>query len=120
MDKLKIADLWKLEDYAEQRPAFRRRVLDHKKHRKVHLGEHVTLLFEDRLTIQYQVQEMLRIERIYEKAAIQEELDAYNPLIPDGGNWKATLLIEYDDPGVRAAKLVELNGLERALWLQVG
>ena len=120
MDKLKIADLWKLEDYAEQRPAFRRRVLDHKKHRKVHLGEHVTLLFEDRLTIQYQVQEMLRIERIYEKAAIQEELDAYNPLIPDGRNWKATLLIEYEDPTVRAEKLVELRGLERGLWLQVG
>jgi hypothetical protein len=120
MDKLKLADLWKLEDYAEARPAFRRRVLDHKKHRKVHLGENVTLLFEDRLTIQYQVQEMLRIERIYEKVAIQEELDAYNPLIPDGRNWKATLLIEFEDPAVRAVKLAELRGLERALWLEVG
>lgn len=120
MDKLKIADLWKLEDYAEQRPEFKKKVLAHKRHRKLHLGEHFTLLFEDRLTIQYQVQEMLRIERIFERRAIQEELDAYNPLIPDGSNWKATFLIEYENPRTRAKKLAELRGLERGVWVQVG
>lgn len=120
MDKLSIKDLWKLEDYAEQRPEFRRKVLAHKKHRKLHLGEYFTLIFEDRLTIQYQIQEMLRIERIFERKAIQEELDAYNPLIPDGRNWKATFLIEYEDVEVRAQKLAELRGLERGVWVQVG
>ncbi|HKE47065.1 MAG TPA: DUF3501 family protein, partial [Rhodanobacteraceae bacterium] len=95
MDKLTHADLWKLEDYARERNAFRARVIAHKKNRTVHLGAHLTLIFEDRLTIQYQVQEMLRIERIFEPAAIDEELGAYNPLIPDGSNLKATLLIEY-------------------------
>lgn len=120
MDKLKIADLWKLEDYAEQRPEFRKKVLAHKRHRTLHLGEHYTLLFEDRLTIQYQVQEMLRIERIFERRAIQEELDSYNPLIPDGRNWKATFLIEYENEKVRAKKLAELRGLERGVWVQVG
>ncbi len=89
MSRLTPSDLMKLEEYAEQRPAFRQRVLEHKRHRKLHLGPHLTLLFEDRLTIQYQVQEMLRIERIFERAAIEEELGAYNPLIPDGSNWKA-------------------------------
>ncbi|MGQ0618776.1 MAG: DUF3501 family protein [Panacagrimonas sp.] len=120
MDKLSIKDLWKLEDYAEQRPEFRRKVLAHKKHRKLHLGEHFTLIFEDRLTIQYQIQEMLRIERIFERKAIQEEIDAYNPLIPDGRNWKATFLIEYEDVEIRARKLAELRGLERGVWVQVG
>ncbi|MGQ0696658.1 MAG: DUF3501 family protein [Panacagrimonas sp.] len=120
MDKLTLTDLWKLEDYAEQRAAFKTKVLAHKRHRKLHLGNHFTLLFEDRLTIQYQVQEMLRIERIFERKAIQEELDSYNPLIPDGRNWKATFLIEYEIEKVRAKKLAELRGLERGVWVQVG
>ncbi len=120
MNKLQIDDLWKLEDYAQQRPEFKKQVLAHKRHRKLHLGDHVTLLFEDRLTIQYQIQEMLRIERIFERDAIQEELDSYNPLIPDGRNWKATMLIEYEDERVRAEKLVDLRGVERQVWVQVG
>ena len=120
MNKLTPQDLWKLEEYAEQRPAFRKKIIAHKKSRKIHLGEHLTLIFEDRLTIQYQVQEMLRIERIFERAAIQEELDSYNPLIPDGRNWKATLLVEYEDVVVRQRMLAELRGLERCMWLQVG
>lgn len=120
MEKLAIADLWKLEDYAARRSEFRRQVLKHKKLRTIHLGSHVTLLFEDRVTVQYQVQEMLRIERLFERAAIQNELDAYNPLIPDGGNWKATCLIEYEDPAERAQQLVALRGLESSIWVKVG
>ncbi|MGB0955872.1 MAG: DUF3501 family protein [Panacagrimonas sp.] len=120
MKPLEISDLWKLEDYADQRPAFKQRVIEHKRPRKVCIGAHFTLLFEDRLTIQYQIQEMLRIERIFERAAIQEELDAYNPLIPDGKNWKATLLIEYEDPAVRQRQLQRLRGVEDAVWAQVG
>lgn len=120
MDKLQISDLFKLEDYAEARPAFKRRVLEHKRPRKLYLGDHFTLLFEDRLTIQYQIQEMLRVERIFEKTAIQEELDSYNPLIPDGSNWKATFLIEYEDPAERTRQLEKLRGIERAIWVQVG
>lgn len=119
MRKLELADLLKLEEYAEQRNAFRARVLAHKKLRTVHLGPHLTLLFEDRLTVQYQVQEMLRIERIYEKAGIREELAAYNPLIPDGANWKATCLIEYEDAVERARRLGELRGIERLIWAKV-
>jgi len=120
MNKLTASDLMKLEDYAEQRMAFRARVLEHKKPRKLHLGAHLTLLFEDRLTIQYQVQEMLRIERIFERRAIEEELQAYNPLIPDGSNWKASCLIEYEDPDERARRLVALKGIEGRIWVQVG
>jgi hypothetical protein len=120
MQKLTSAELFKLEDYAERRPAFRKQVIEHKKHRKVHIGPNLTLLFEDRLTVQYQVQEMLRIERIFVRAGIEEELAAYNPLIPDGSNWKATCLIEYEDPAERALRLAELRGLERAIWAQVG
>lgn len=120
MQKLTAADLLKLEDYATRRPEFRRRVIAHKQHRKLHLGPHLTLLFEDRLTVQYQVQEMLRIERIFEHAAIAEELAAYNPLIPDGSNLKATCLVEYEDPVERARALAELKGLERGIWAQVG
>lgn len=120
MDKLAQSDLYTLEAYARERAAVRTRVIAHKKARTVHLGAHLTLLFEDRLTIQYQVQEMLRIERIFEAAAIQEELDAYNPLVPDGRNLKATLLIEYADADERARKLVELHGLERRISLSVG
>jgi len=120
MQKLTHSDLYTLEAYARERPAFRARVLVHKQPRTVHLGEHLTLIFEDRLTVQYQIQEMLRIERIFEAAGIQDELDAYNPLIPDGTNLKATLLIEYADPGERARKLVELHGIEHRIALPVG
>src|SRR5262250_3187301 len=102
-----------LEAYARTRPDFRARVIAHKKPRTVHLGEHVTLLFEDELTIRYQVQEMLRIERIFEADGIRHELEAYNPLIPDGGNWKATMLLEYPDAEERKRRLSELKGIER-------
>jgi hypothetical protein len=120
MKKLEYADLYTLEAYSRERLAMRMRVLAHKQARTVHLGAHLTLLFEDRLTIQYQVQEMLRIERIFEAAGIQEELDTYNPLIPDGANLKATLLIEYADAAERGIKLVELHGIERRISLGVG
>ena len=120
MQKLTPTDLYTLETYARERAAFRARVIAHKRARSVHVGENLTLLFEDRLTIQYQVQEMLRIERIFEASAIQEELDAYNPLIPDGSNLKATMLIEYADTEERARKLVELHGVERRIALRVG
>ncbi len=120
MDTLQISDLWKLEDYAERRSAFRAEIMASKRNRKLHVGPHVTLLFENRQTVQYQVQEMLRIERIFERAAIQDELDAYNPLIPSGSNWKATCLVEYADPVERAQRLAELKGLENAIWVQVG
>jgi hypothetical protein len=120
MQKLTHADLYTLEAYARERPAFRARVLAHKQARTVHLGAHLTLLFEDRLTVQYQVQEMLRIERIFEPAGIQDELEAYNPLIPDGANLKATLLIEYADPAERARRLVELHGIEHRVALVIG
>lgn len=108
-----------LETYARERAAFRAKVLEHKKTRKVHLGGHVTLDFEDELTIRYQVQEMLRIERIFEEEGIQHELDAYNPLIPDGSNWKATMLIEYPDADERRRMLAQLKGIERRAWVQV-
>src|SRR5512142_474308 len=98
MQKLSAQDLYTLEAYARERPAFRARVLAHKQPRSVAVGAHVTLMFEDRMTIQYQIQEMLRVERIFEAAGIRDELDAYNPLIPDGTNLKATMLIEYTDP----------------------
>ncbi|HEV3010174.1 MAG TPA: DUF3501 family protein [Burkholderiales bacterium] len=111
--------LLSLEVYAKQRNAFRAKVMDHKKRRTVHLGGHVTLLFEDELTIRYQVQEMLRIERIFEEQGIQHELDAYNPLVPDGGNWKATMLIEYPDEAQRRRMLGALKGIERRAWVQV-
>jgi hypothetical protein len=108
-----------LETYARERASFRAKVLEHKKNRTVHLGEHVTLHFEDELTIRYQVQEMLRIERIFEEEGIQGELDAYNPLIPDGSNWKATMLIEYPDVEERRRMLGVLRGIERRVWVQV-
>jgi len=108
-----------LERYARERDAWRARVIEHKKLRTVHLGEHVTLLFEDELTIRYQVQEMLRIERIFEEDGIQHELDAYNPLVPDGGNWKATMLIEYPDAEERRRELARLKGVERRVWVRV-
>jgi len=111
--------LLSLEAYARQREAFRARVMAHKKLRTVHVGEHVTLQFEDELLIRYQIQEMLRIERIFEEKGIQGELDAYNPLLPDGGNWKATMFIEYPDAEERRRMLERLKGVERQTWVQV-
>jgi hypothetical protein len=119
MDKLTRTDLLNLETYAQQRGEFRARVMAHKKQRTVHLGEHLTLIFEDRLSIQYQVQEMLRIERIFEADGIQDELDAYNPLVPDGRNLKATMLIEYADVEQRKRELVRLRHIEHAIALSV-
>jgi hypothetical protein len=120
MKPLTRNDLLSLEAYAGERNDFRQRVLTHKKTRKVRLGEHFTLLFEDRLTIQYQIQEMLRVERIFEFEGIEDELAAYNPLIPDGNNLKATLLIEYADPEVRKRELAKLRNVEDHIYLQVG
>ncbi|MEM1110627.1 MAG: DUF3501 family protein [Pseudomonadota bacterium] len=120
MPQLTRADLWSLEEYAEERPGFRAKVIQHKKSRQVALGENARLFFEDALTIKYQIQEMLRIEKVFEAAGIREELDAYNPLIPDGHNWKATFMIEYVDPGERAVRLGEMIGIEDKVWLQVG
>ena len=111
--------LLSLEAYARERKAFRARVMEHKKLRTLHIGEHVTLQFEDELLIRYQIQEMLRIERIFEEQGIQGELDAYNPLLPDGGNWKATLFIEYPDVDERRRMLERLKGIERRTWVQV-
>ena len=119
MDKLSVEDLMSLEQYARERPAFRARVLEHKRNRKLAVGPNVTWSFEDRLTMQYQVQEMLRAERIFEPEGIREELDAYNPLIPDGSNWKATLLIEFPDVDERQRQLAKLIGLEDRCWVQV-
>lgn len=119
MQKLTRQDLYSLEAYAEARPQFRAKVLAHKINRKVPLGPHATLYFEDRLTIQYQIQEMLRVERIFEAGAIQEELDTYNPLIPDGRNLKATLMLEYAEPQDRKTALVKLRAIEDQVWLQV-
>lgn len=115
LNQLTRGDLMPLERYAEERDAFRARAIEHKRNRKIALGSHMSLLFEDRLTVQYQIQEMLRIERIFEPDAIQEEIDAYNPLIPDGRNLKATLLIEYPDPQVRQFELERLRGIEHRL-----
>lgn len=111
--------LMPLETYAKARPEFRAKVIAHKKDRSVQLGDNVTLIFEDELTIRYQVQEMLRVERIFEEAGIVDELEAYNPLIPDGSNWKATMLIEYPDENERREKLAQLIGIEDRVWVQV-
>lgn len=119
MNKLQAGDLMTLEAYAKARPEMRQRVIAHKKDRTVALGEHITLLFEDDLTVRYQVQEMLRVERIFEEDGIRDELDAYNPLIPDGSNWKATLLIEYPDVEERRVMLARLKGVEDRVWVQV-
>jgi hypothetical protein len=120
MDKLSVSDLFSLERYAKERPAFRERVLEHKRDRQLAVGPHVTWLFEDRLTVQYQVQEMLRTERIFEPEGIEDELGSYNPLIPDGSNWKVTLLIEYPDEAERRRQLAQLKGIEDRCWVQVG
>jgi hypothetical protein len=119
MAQLTRETLWSLEDYAQRRPEFRTRVIAHKRKRTVHIGPNMTLLFEDETTIRYQIQEMLRIERTFEAAGIQDELDAYNPLIPDGGNLKATMLIEYPDEVERRDRLGQLKGIERQTWVRV-
>jgi len=119
MEKLAREDLMSLEQYATQRDAFRSRVMEHKKGRRVAIGPHLTLYFEDRLTIQYQVQEMLRIERIFEAGGIEEELEAYNPLIPDGANLKCTAMLEYQDVEERRRELAKLSGIEHLVWVQV-
>jgi hypothetical protein len=119
MNKLTRDDLYSLEKYAGIRPEFRARIMDHKKNRTVRIGPSATVYFEDRLTIQYQVQEMLRVERIFEAAGIEEELEAYNPLIPDGGNWKATFMIEEPDVEKRRDLLAELIGIEDRVWVRI-
>ncbi|MCJ0825406.1 DUF3501 family protein [Luteimonas sp. 50] len=119
MQKLTRADLLSLERYAAERVQFRARAIAHKRARTLHLGEHATLLFEDRLTVQYQVQEMLRVERIFEAAGIDGELAAYNPLIPDGGNLKATVLFEYTDEAARRRALATLGGIEHRFFAGV-
>ncbi len=119
MEKLDRSKLWSLEEYAQSRPAFRQEVMTHKEHRRVHLGPHATLYFEDFLTMKYQVQEMLRAERIFEPREIDEEIETYNPLVPDGNNWKATFMIEYADVAERRQRLAELGGVENAVWVQV-
>lgn len=120
MNKLSRQDLWSLEEYSERRVQFRNEVMAHKKNRQVALGDHARLYFEDPITIRYQIQEMLRIEKIFEASAIQEELDAYNPLIGDGSNWKATFMLEYSDPDERATELTRLLGIEDKVWVQIG
>lgn len=119
MEKLTRGDLYSLEQYAEQRPEFRATVIAHKKNRKLSIGPVATLYFEDRLTVQYQIQEMLRVERIFEAQGIEEELATYNPLIPDGGNWKATFMIEEPDVDKRRQLLAGLCGIEDRVWVMV-
>lgn len=119
MTKLARADLYSLEQYAELRNEFRAKVMAHKKSRIVALGPHATLHFEDRLTMQYQIQEMLRAERIFDKEGIEDELAAYNPMVPDGSNWKATFMVEYDDPEERRRELARLIGVEDRVWVKV-
>jgi hypothetical protein len=119
MNKLTRDDLFSLEKYAELRPQFRAQVMAHKKNRQVAIGPNATLYFEDRLTMQYQVQEMLRIERIFESKGINDELEAYNPLIPDGSNWKATFMVEFPDVEQRRAALQRLKGIETRVWARV-
>jgi len=119
MPKITRDSLLTLEAYAKARPAMRSEAMAHKARRAVPLGEHVTLFFEDELTMRYQVQEMLRAERIFEEEGIQDELDAYNPLVPDGSNWKATMMIEYKDENERRAQLARLKGIEDRVWVRV-
>lgn len=119
MKKLERSDLWSLEEYAEKRSDFKSKVIAHKQYRQLPIGPNATVYFEDNLTIQYQIQEMLRIERIFEAAAIEEELATYNPLIPDGSNWKATLMIEFTDETERRVALAKMRGIEDSIWMQV-
>jgi hypothetical protein len=117
--KLTRADLWTLEEYAQKRESFRKDVIAQKKNRQVALGSNATLYFENELTMRYQIQEMLRVERIFEAAEIEEELESYNPLIPDGSNWKATFMIEYSDAEERKVALAKMGGIELTVWVQV-
>ena len=119
MTHLSHQDLYSLEEYARIRPEFRARVIEHKKRRRLPIGPHAALYFEDELTMQYQIQEMLRIEKIFEPDGIQDELDVYNPLIPDGRNWKATFMMEYNDVEERKVALGQLIGIESRIWMQV-
>jgi hypothetical protein len=119
MSHLSREDLYSLEEYSEIRPEFRAKVMEHKKSRRLEIGENATLYFEDELTMKYQIQEMLRIEKIFDSEGINEELEAYNPLIPDGTNWKATFMMEYPDIGERKAALAQLIGIEDKTWVQV-
>lgn len=119
MSKLTRQDLWSLERYAEIRPEFRRKVMAHKRNRVLAVGPNLTLHFEDRMTMHYQIQEMLRAEKIFEASGIEEELDAYNPLIPDGTNWKATMMLEFDDVAERRRRLAELIGIEHQVYVEV-
>lgn len=120
MNNLSRKDLMTLEAYSEVRPEFRKQVMAHKKNRRIMIGPAISLHFEDRLTIQYQIQEMLRVEKIFDSAGIQEELESYNPMLPNGSNWKATMMIEYPDPEERAVHLARMIGIERMTWVQVG
>jgi hypothetical protein len=120
MARITADSLMSLEKYAKARKEFRARVLEHKKPRTVHVGGNVTLVFEDELTMRYQVQEMLRVERIFEEEGILDELEAYNPLVPDGSNWKATMMIEYPDIEQRKAALARMIGIEDRVWVRVG
>ena len=119
MEKLTVEQLFSLEQYARRRTEFRAQVLEHKRLRRLAVGPNMTWCFEDRLTIQYQIQEMLRAEKIFEPEGIQEELESYNPLIPDGSNWKVTLLIEYPEESERRRQLSQLRGIEDRCWVQV-
>lgn len=119
MAAITAESLMSLEQYARARKDFRARVLAHKKNRTVQLGEHVTLVFEDELTMRYQIQEMLSVERIFEEEGIRDELAAYNPLVPDGGNWKATMLIEYPDVDERKLALAKMTGIEDRVWVGI-
>lgn len=116
---LSRTDLWSLEEYSQRRPTFRQEVITHKQQRQIALGPNATLYFEDALTMKYQIQEMLRVERIFDASEIEEELSAYNPLIPDGSNWKATFMIEYGNAEERRVALAKLGGVEETLWVQV-
>jgi len=120
MGRITADSLMTLEAYVKVRCEFRERMIAHKKNRKVHLGEDVTLIFEDELTVRYQIQEMLRAEKVFEEAGILDELDAYGPLVPDGSNWKATMMIEFSDPVERGVKLKELIGIEDRVYVKVG
>ena len=119
MPQITRDSLMTLEGYAKVRPALRAEIMAHKKNRMVELGGHVTLIFEDEKTMRYQIQEMLRAERTFEESGIQDELDAYNPLVPDGSNWKATMMIQYSDPDERKVALGKLKGIEDRVWVQV-
>lgn len=118
--KLTRKDLWSLEDYSEQRDTFRREVINHKKDRQISIGNHAVLYFEDAMTMKYQVQEMLRVEKIFTAAEIAEELAAYNPMIPDGTNWKATFMLEYPDVEERRIALTKMVGIEHKVWVNIG